>query len=657
MRTTAPSQTKTFAGLDFCKRCYDALELVDLSKKEVEGYFKSLSTEDTARLFEALVTIASKFHKKERESILLRCIQAIGGEAILPEGILAFSLAALALQESSGTEPLTRIGELTLLNVSSRLARELTNRDDELPDSLSELELLDFGSTLLKNDYDICIDVFNQLEPSEYTEPIKEELSNERKALDSMGTTLDVNLPAVKEGIYLECSEDTIDSLLFELGEIDLEELEDIDLEEIEDTDQEEIEDTDQEEIEDTDQEELEDTDQEELEDTDQEELEDTDQEEIEEKLEEEPEDELAAEYVLQGWKELTDTLKEMEEDFVYDGIQLNITEEDYDAPIYLLIDCDMLYITTEWEKTKAVFSSQDIDAFMSIQEEMPLFVIEKAAGGIEPLQEFLGTVITQHDNKELIYLYTYLLTEQGKSEEAVQFMEKIVSDAPDNSAYLLELAVLKSATGTPKEAITLYQRIEELEPENWLIPAAMGNIYENMGDFNRAKASYKRALELSPQNPYLMSMLTRTETAVVFSLIEEIFSQKDYEKALKIIDEHFDPFDVDVFHYYKGQVLARMGRLKEALAIMTDYVDIFPRDEDGWLEEASIYLDLHQFAAAARCFRRCAVLNPTDIHPIVWEAFCYKRLGKSRNYKRCINQAKKIDPEGTKALLKEFRF
>ncbi|MBU7030878.1 MAG: hypothetical protein HXS48_28350 [Theionarchaea archaeon] len=50
-------------------------------------------------------------------------------------------------------------------------------------------------------------------------------------------------------------------------------------------------------------------------------------------------------------------------------------------------------------------------------------------------------------------------------------------------------------------------------------------------------------------------------------------------------------------------------------------------------------------------------MLDPYDIEPLVWEAMCHKKLGRSRFYKRCINAAKKIDPEGTKALLKELKF
>lgn len=601
LRTTAPSQTKTFSGFDFCKRCYDALSLNDLEKKELQGYLKSLSTEDNTRLYEALVTIASKFRKKERELILLLCVQAMGDEATMPEDVLAFLLAALALQESSGTEPLSKVGELALLNISARLTSELIDREDELTDELSDQELLTLGGELLKKEYSLCMDVFNQLEPSTFTETIKEELGKRQDAFESMFTTVDVNLSTVKEGIYLECSEDTIDILLDELAP----------------------------------------------------------EEELEEELEEEPEEELeeeTIEHVFQGWKELADTLKEMEDDFIYDGIRLTIAEEEYYSPIYTFVYDSMIYITTEWESIKEMILSEDIKTFIAAQKEIPPFVMEKAAGGIEPFQKFLEKVMAQHEDEDLLFLYVHLLTEQEKTEEAVQFVEKKVSDAPDNTALLMELAVLKSAVDQPEEAIEIYQKLTELEPENWFIPAVMGNTYSTMGAFKKAKESYEKALALIPQSPFLMNALIEAEAAAAISIIEELISQEDYEEALKIIDEYFDPFEIDAFHYYKGVILSRMRNPKEALTLMADYVDLFPEDEEGWMEKAGIYLDLHQFAAAARCFRRCSLLNPQDIHPIIMEAFCHKQLGKSRSYKRCINQAKKIDPEGTKALIKEFR-
>ncbi len=581
MRSTTPSQTKSFSGFEFCKGCYEALGLKTLEKKELSNYFLSLSNENNKRLFEALTSIASKFDKNDREPLFIKCVQTMGDDTTGPLEILTFLLAAKALEESTGSEPLTKVGELALVHIARRIASELLKSEKDLIlDSLSDEEALKRTREQVKNQYNTCINVLDHLNPSEYTEIIKENLITFSEVCDTIPVINEVDLSTFDEGIRLDISEELTNVLL----------------------------------------------------------------------------DELDTEHVFCGWRELKDTFETLEEEFKDEGMTLVMPDIEYESEIYVLIGEGELFITTQWETLKETIYTSNIEQFMTF-EDIPLFVLEKAAGSAEHLQQFVNNALNETpDNVDLIMLYTSILGENGKIEEAITYLEEKAPHIND-FRLLMDLGMFYAEASQPEKAVECFQRAAEVEPGDWTIPLITGRMYEKMGAYRKAKEYYEKASDLAPSNTYIRSLLSEAETAAIINDIEEALAEEDYEKALRVIDNYFDPFEISIFHYYKGLVLSRMGEPRAALPLMSDYLDIFSEDEEGWLEKAGIYLDLGHFAAAARCFRQCAKFNPFDIKPLVWEALCHKRLGRSRNYKRCINQAKKIDREGTKALLKKLSF
>lgn len=583
LRTTPPSQAKSFSGFDFCRRCYDALGLSDLKKKDLKEYFLSLSNERNNRLFEALTAVASRFDKEGADSLLLACIQAMGNEGTSPEVILTFLLAAKALQESEGTAPLTKVGERTLINMSAKLAHELVKKEKvPLDDDLPDYEIVKAYVEQFKRDYSTCIDVLNHMEPSSYVDDVMEYLNQFQNTYDLMTAPEEVNLSEFQEGVLIECSED----------------------------------------------------------------------------LSEVISDHVGSEHLC-TWGELKETFEELKDDFMEEKIHLIIPEDfTYDDKISLLVGEGEIFLTNKWEELKEAIHTENGEHFIALQKEIPPFVLERAAGGMAPLQKVVEKFLPENpENVDLILSYMHILGELEKSEEAIAFLEKKVSEMPEETALLADLAAFMIEAGQEEKAVEFLQKISEMQPENSSIFSIIGQLYESTEDFRKAEESYQKALELNPKQFYLVGAIKGAQTAVVISDIEELFSQENYEKALPIVDEHIDPFDISIFYYYKGVILSRMGNPREALTFMADYLDIFPEDEDGWMEKAWIYLELGQFMPAARCFKRWSILEPYDIMPLVWEALCYKKLGRTRSYKRCINKARRIDPEGTKALLKQLAF
>ncbi|MGC1122029.1 MAG: tetratricopeptide repeat protein [Candidatus Methanofastidiosia archaeon] len=586
MRTVTPSKSQRFSGFDFCTACYEALELRSLEKKEksTNHYIISLSNENNHQLFEALLDIASKFDKKAADTLLIRCNEMIGRDTAGPQEVLACLLAAHALQESIGEEPLNTVSELAVYNIGKRLAAEIFKSTSmPIPDELLDEEAMrDLFTQLSWQRYTTCIDVFSHITPSENTGPIKEYLANLADMCQSMAEVREVDCSRVDEGVYLNFPPDLTSSLLETLGN----------------------------------------------------------------------------EHAFDSWDALKEGFQKFQEEFLSKKIKLIFPEGIQDhKEIHVLIEDGELYITSQWEKIKERLDSEGADAVVTLMKEIPHFVVERAAGGIDNLRAIVEKGVPGTDNADLVLLYSSLLKEQDNLEQAVTMLEEKTAAITDEPSLVIELALQYIETGEVEKAIDTLKKVADMEPDNWLHPMFIAEVYENMGKFKEAVEYYRKASTLTTPDPYLLSSLKRAETGEILAEIEDLISKEHYQEALTLVEKHFDPFEIDIFHYYKGVILARMRASRDALAVITDYLDIYSDDEEGWLEKAGIYLDLGNFAAAARSFRQCSMLTPKDVRPLVWEALCHKRLGRSRYYKRCINQARKTDPEKTKALLKELPF
>lgn len=582
MRTMTPNQARNFSGFDFCQNCYESLNLKTLEMKEVKEPFQSLADENTVHLFEALVTVASKFDKKEAEKLFFKLAQVIIDRPTPPQDILPFLVAIKALQESEGSEILTTVGDLALLNMSRKLASEVVKPYHTAPpDDHSSQEMLDLVCDMERKDCALCMDILDQLEHSEHTELIRQNLTDFENSLSEAAKMREVDFSTVEEGIYLKCTDELVTVISSTLGE----------------------------------------------------------------------------EHAFSEWSELKETFRGMEKDFEEDLYRLVIPEEGTVGPVYSLVEGNKLYLTTHFEEMREAIRSGNLDYFLTLKE-VPFFVLERAAGGLELLEKFVEkALIEKPEDPYLIMLYSSILEDEEKMEEMLQFLEKKVAELPNESGVLLLLATLLEKTGEGERALSFLEKITEIEPENWRAHLMVGEAYEDVGEFQKAVATYEHALELNPENLYLQGLVNRTKMTALLSDIEKLLKDEKYEEALAIVDEHFDPVEVTVFHYYKGLLFSRTGEPKKALELMTDYLDIFSDDEEGWMEKALIYLSLRQYAAAARCFRRCHTLTPQNVEPLVMEALCHRQIGQSRTYKRCINEARRIDSERTKALLKRFNF
>lgn len=363
-------------------------------------------------------------------------------------------------------------------------------------------------------------------------------------------------------------------------------------------------------------------------------------------------------EHVFSDWEEFCTTFRELEPFFGLDGHYISVPDTPL-VPVHLLVGDGELYLTARWEELTAVFLQEDFTAFLAmLEDDLPLFVFEKAAGGLEPLEKFMGKALPANaDNVDLILLYEDVLEKGGKPEEAFQFIEKKVAEMPDNVSVLTAMGMRFSKKSQFEKAIEFFEKAA-LHSEKMLFPTLIeiiGASYEVLGEHEKAAETYDRLVERAPGDFLMMSGAARLKRNALMREVEELIEGENYGEALSLVEKHIDPVEVTPYYFFKGVILSREGEAKAALGLLTDYVDVFSEDEEGWMEKAALHMQLGQLPAAAHCFRKCADLMPEDVEFRVLEALCYKQMGHTRHYKRCINEARKVDAEKTKEVLKKY--
>ena len=86
-----------------------------------------------------------------------------------------------------------------------------------------------------------------------------------------------------------------------------------------------------------------------------------------------------------------------------------------------------------------------------------------------------------------------------GEVAEATKILSQLVLFAPDDPRVMGEYGKTLLAQGKSDDALAFLERAIQLQPEEWSFHSALGVAYDQKGNYPLAQASYKRALTLKP--------------------------------------------------------------------------------------------------------------------------------------------------------------
>lgn len=97
-------------------------------------------------------------------------------------------------------------------------------------------------------------------------------------------------------------------------------------------------------------------------------------------------------------------------------------------------------------------------------------------------------------------------LRKAGDLGGAAKSLSQLVLIAPDNPVVLGEYGKNLTAQGRSDDALAFLERAIELQPGDWTLYSAQGMAYDQKANYHAAQASYARALVLKPGEPTILN-------------------------------------------------------------------------------------------------------------------------------------------------------
>jgi superkiller protein 3 len=103
------------------------------------------------------------------------------------------------------------------------------------------------------------------------------------------------------------------------------------------------------------------------------------------------------------------------------------------------------------------------------------------------------------------------IFAKQGRTQEAVDMLDKVIAAEPANAAAVFQKASILDHAGKGDEAVAGYKRAVEIDPNYAAAWYELGVIAYNKGDYNSALAAYQNVVRIDPNNYAAQANLAST--------------------------------------------------------------------------------------------------------------------------------------------------
>jgi tetratricopeptide (TPR) repeat protein len=259
-----------------------------------------------------------------------------------------------------------------------------------------------------------------------------------------------------------------------------------------------------------------------------------------------------------------------------------------------------------------------------------PAIVVENATASNRAVNipEFvnLGTEKLDHIETPAIDFYREFdqaqqFQDEQKYAEAVPAWRVAAAKDPSDPRPYNNLGVALAATGNTSEAIEQYNKSLQLNPDSSQTHNNLGSALAEMGRVDEAREHIQRAIELNPDNGAAHVNLGH--------LLEQIGSRREQAKEELIKGIELAPKSSDAHNIY-GVILAREGKLDEAIAELQKAVDLAPRSAECRYNLGRAYAASSRFAEALPQFETAnSLTNGHQPEILQMLAAMYSETGK----------------------------
>jgi len=206
----------------------------------------------------------------------------------------------------------------------------------------------------------------------------------------------------------------------------------------------------------------------------------------------------------------------------------------------------------------------------LTLEEAVALAILLQKNEQLVEAQELYRRVLeTAPNHPHALHYAGVLAHQQGRSDEAVAFIERSLALEPNRADCYSNLGIIFQSAGKLEKAIAAYQRAIAIDPSHANTHSNLGVLLKATGKPSEAEAAYRTAIQLNPQyiDAYtnlgiLLNGLKRTKEASAC-----------YCKVITLRPKHRDARRLLALAH------CTLGEIGEAVKILEEWLDEEPDD------------------------------------------------------------------------------
>jgi tetratricopeptide (TPR) repeat protein len=288
------------------------------------------------------------------------------------------------------------------------------------------------------------------------------------------------------------------------------------------------------------------------------------------------------------------------------------------------------------------------------------------------------------------------LLAALGRTEEAIEAYDDVLSSAPNNVEVLVKQGALYTSEKQYERGVEVLSRAAAINPASFIVQFYLGRAYALDGDYEAALHAYRAAAELNPSshkvhwqmglvheqrgskdlaisnykealehNPHFLPARRRLGEIYVSELgarpknelvrfylavtYHELGDLRSAERELRRIPPDSNRYLEARLHL--GQLLFETGRTEDSIDAVQELLDEEPNNPQALRYMIELYEVDGQYENALRMSRRLVELDPQNDEYLYRLAWAYDKAGDRASAIRILQKVIVINPENARAL------
>ncbi|HEU4523332.1 MAG TPA: tetratricopeptide repeat protein [Thermoanaerobaculia bacterium] len=243
-------------------------------------------------------------------------------------------------------------------------------------------------------------------------------------------------------------------------------------------------------------------------------------------------------------------------------------------------------------------------------------------------------------------FLIAKVASEEGRFDDALASIDKVLQKAPGNPVVLFERAMILIDAGRIERAETELRRLAASHPDFHDAQRVLGRVLLEGSGANRARMEealryLHAAYKANPED--LATGVTVSQLLVALNRVEEA------ERVLAALVERSP--DQRVLNYNYAQVLTKLGRGDESRPYLERAVQLDATFTPAIFQLVDLYQKLGEWDKAAEVLGPLVVEEPLNIELRRQQAFFFLRGGQSQKARDAFKLLIEADPQDTRSL------